>query len=71
MQNSKQLITDYTETPDPDAPFGALGIGEATPCPVLPAIANAVYDAIGVQICHLPLEPETVLRAIAEKPSNK
>lgn len=71
MDMPKQLITAYTETPDPDAPFGALGIGEATPCPVLPAIANAVYDAIGIQICHLPLEPETVLRAIAEKPSNK
>lgn len=64
MDMPRQLITDYVESPDEDGPFGALGIGEATPCPVLPAISNAIYDAIGVLIPELPLTPERVLKAI-------
>lgn len=63
----RQLITDFVENPDEDAPYGALGIGEATPCPVLPAISNAVYDAIGVLIPDLPLDPDHVLKAIMSK----
>ena len=46
----KEMICDYLEYPDEEAPYGALGIGEATPCPVAPAIANALYDAIGERL---------------------
>lgn len=62
-----QMKVDFLQTADPDGPYGALGIGEATPCPVLPAIANAVYNAVGVQISALPLTPERVLKAIQSK----
>jgi CO/xanthine dehydrogenase Mo-binding subunit len=41
------------------------GIGESSLPPVLPAIANAVYNAVGVRITDLPLTPEKVLRALA------
>lgn len=67
MDMPRELIADYLENPDMDGPFGALGIGEATPCPVLPAIANALYDAIGVRICELPLTPERVLDSIRKQ----
>lgn len=67
MDMPKEMICDFVEYPDEDAPFGALGIGEATPCPVSPAIANALYDAIGVRIYELPMSPQNVLKAISEK----
>ncbi len=52
---------------EPSGPFGAKGIGEPACVPTAPAIANAVYDAIGVRIKDLPLTPEKILAAIKEK----
>ncbi len=53
------------EIPEPFAPFGAKGIGEATLTPTAPAVANAVADAVGISLDHLPLNPERVLAALA------
>lgn len=55
------------ERPAPDGPYGAKGPGEMCANPVLPAIANAIYDAVGVDIDTLPITPEKVLRAIRDK----
>lgn len=55
------------ETDDPFGPFGAKGIGEPGLVPTAPAIANAIYDAIGVRIKELPITPEKILRALKEK----
>ncbi len=55
------------ETYDKDGPYGAKGIGEPGCVPTAPAVANAVYDAIGVRINDLPITPEKVLAAIREK----
>jgi len=55
------------ETEDPDGPFGAKGIGEPGCVPTAPAIANAIYDAVGVRIKDLPMTPERVLAAIRER----
>ena len=55
------------ETFDKDGPYGAKGIGEPGCVPTAPAIANAVYDAVGVRIKDLPITPEKVLAAIKEK----
>ncbi len=55
------------ETDDPDGPYGAKGIGEPGCVPTAPAIANAIYDAIGVRITDLPITPERVLMAIKKK----
>ncbi|SLN64176.1 xanthine dehydrogenase family protein molybdopterin-binding subunit [Roseisalinus antarcticus] len=52
------------ERPAPDAPFGGKGPGEMCANPVLPAIANAVYNAVGVRIDALPITPEKILRGI-------
>ncbi|MBW2002950.1 MAG: xanthine dehydrogenase family protein molybdopterin-binding subunit, partial [Deltaproteobacteria bacterium] len=55
------------EPGDEGGPFGAKGIGEPGLVPTAPAIANAVYDAIGVRIRDLPITPEKVLAALKEK----
>ena len=55
------------EHPDPDGPFGAKGVGENSVLLGGAVIANAVADAIGVPIDHLPIRPEAVLKAIAAK----
>lgn len=52
------------ERPAPDAPFGGKGPGEMCANPVLPAVANAVFDAVGVRCDELPITPEKILRGI-------
>ncbi|MFQ5692255.1 MAG: xanthine dehydrogenase family protein molybdopterin-binding subunit, partial [Nitrospinota bacterium] len=61
-------MEDYLiETPVEQGPYGARGIGETSITPPSPAIANAVFDAVGVRIHDLPITPEKVLRALREK----
>ncbi|HXK29310.1 MAG TPA: xanthine dehydrogenase family protein molybdopterin-binding subunit, partial [Candidatus Binatia bacterium] len=48
-------------------PYGAKGAGEIACVPVLACIANAIYNAVGVRLTKLPLNPENVLRALREK----
>ena len=48
------------ETPDKNGPFGAKGIGESALIPVAPAIANAIFDAVGVRIKDLPIKAEKI-----------
>jgi len=48
-------------------PYGAKGIGESGTFGVSPAIANAIYDAVGVRITSLPITPEKVFQAIHMK----
>ncbi|MBM4114136.1 MAG: hypothetical protein FJ253_12330, partial [Phycisphaerae bacterium] len=55
------------EEGDPAGPYGAKSIGELGVVPAAPALANAVYDAVGVRIRDLPITPDKVLRALAEK----
>ena len=55
------------EDPDPIGPLGVKGIGEPAMVPTIPAIMNAIYDAVGVRITHLPATPEKVLMAIRAK----
>lgn len=52
------------ERPAEDAPYGGKGPGEMCANPVLPAIANAVYNAVGVRVDKLPITPEKILRGI-------
>jgi len=59
------------ETDEQAGPFGAKGIGEPGLVPTAPAIANAIYDAVGVRIKDLPITPEKVLKALKEKEQEK
>ena len=55
------------ESIDQDGPYGAKEATETTNIAVVPAIANAIYDAIGVRIKDLPITPEKILKALEEK----
>ncbi len=55
------------ETNDQEGPFGAKGVGEPGLVPTAPAIANAIYDAIGVRITDLPMTPEKILAALKRR----
>jgi 4-hydroxybenzoyl-CoA reductase subunit alpha len=58
------------DTDDIHGPFGGKEAGEGLTIPTAPAIANAIYDAIGVSIKSLPITPEKILRALKEKEGN-
>jgi CO/xanthine dehydrogenase Mo-binding subunit len=62
-----KLESIIVETDDPQGPFGAKGVGEMGGTPTAAAIANAIYDAIGVRLTTVPMTPERVLKALIEK----
>jgi len=59
-----QIETVLIETEDPLGPFGAKGVGEMGGTPTAAAVANAIYDALGVRLTTLPMTPERVLQAL-------
>jgi hypothetical protein len=61
------VVTYLIEDPDPNGPFGAKEVGQGPLLPVPPAIANAVYDAVGVRIDEVPITPEKVRKALRDK----
>jgi xanthine dehydrogenase molybdenum-binding subunit len=61
-----KIIPIIVETGEPTGPFGAKGVGECGLVGTAPAIANAIYDAVGVRIKELPLTPERVLAGLRE-----
>ncbi|MFQ5552748.1 MAG: molybdopterin cofactor-binding domain-containing protein [Thermoplasmata archaeon] len=56
--------TILVETVDPEGPFGAKECGQGPLLPVIPAVANAVHDAIGVRFHEIPITPDKVLSAL-------
>ena len=62
-----EMDTVLVEDPDPNCPFGAKEVGQGPLLPVMPAVANAIYDAIGVRIDELPITPDKILKALARK----
>ena len=64
-----QIESVVLEYPSVDGPYGVKGVGEMTANSPLPAIVNAIYDAVGVWITELPVTPERLLRALeAQEP---
>ena len=62
-----EIITDLIEAPDPNGPFGAKEVGQGPLLSIMPAVANAVYDAIGVRIDEVPITPDKIMRALDDK----
>jgi carbon-monoxide dehydrogenase large subunit len=62
-----EMVPILVETIHDRGPYGAKGLGEPALAPTAPAIANAVYDAVGVRIRELPITPDKVLKALDEK----
>jgi CO/xanthine dehydrogenase Mo-binding subunit len=61
------IETVILESPNPTHPFGIRGCGEHSIIPPAGAIANAIYDAVGVRLNSMPMAPHKVQAAIAEK----
>lgn len=55
------------ESCDPEGPMGAKECGEGALAPIIPAVANAVYDAVGIRLTEVPMTPERVLKALEKK----
>jgi 4-hydroxybenzoyl-CoA reductase alpha subunit len=62
-----EVVTELVEDPDPNCPFGAKEVGQGPLLPVMPAVANAIYDAVGVRIDELPITPDKILKALELK----
>ena len=63
-QDIPELVTVLVEHAEGNGPYQGKAIGENPISPVAPAIANAVYDAVGVRITDLPVTAEKVLAAL-------
>ncbi len=66
-----EVETILIEDPDPNCPFGAKEVGQGPLLPVMPAVANAIFDAVGVRIDELPITADKVLRALELKAQGK
>jgi len=66
-----EVVTELVEEPDPQGPFGAKEVGQGPLLPIMPALANAVYDAVGVRIDEVPITPEKIMKALTEKKAGR
>ncbi len=66
-----EIHTILVETDDPEGPFGAKEAGQGPLLPVIPAVANAVYNAVGVRVDEIPISPEKVLKGLELKKRGK
>src|SRR5260370_33029808 len=60
-----EVVTVLIEEPDPRGPFGAKEVGQGPLLPIMPAVANAVYDAVGVRIDEIPVTPAKIMKTPA------
>ncbi len=65
-------VTSYIiEDPDPNGPFGAKEVGQGPLLPMMPAVANSIFDAVGVRVDQVPIAPHMVRQAIEAKERGK
>jgi len=67
LKEAPRQTIEFLETPDPIGAFGARGIGEHSVIGIAPAILNAIYDAIGVDLYEIPATPDVIKQALAKK----
>ncbi|MEN0061984.1 MAG: molybdopterin cofactor-binding domain-containing protein [Myxococcota bacterium] len=65
--DTPRIASSIVESIDPGGPYGAKEAGEGPLHPAIPAIANAIYDAVGVRLRTMPFSPERLRAAIVEK----
>ena len=64
VEMPREIRSIFIETNEPTGPFGAKALSEPCVTVPAPAIANAIYNAVGVRIRELPITPEKILRAL-------
>jgi len=62
-----EMVSYMIETNDERGPYGAKEAGQGPLLPIMPALANAIFDAVGVRIDQVPIHPDMVLKALHEK----
>ncbi|MEE8471922.1 MAG: molybdopterin cofactor-binding domain-containing protein [Dehalococcoidia bacterium] len=70
-QDAPELKTVCVDILEPQGPYGAKEVGECARAAVIPAIANAIYDAVGVRVKTLPITPDKILQGLREKSEAK
>jgi CO/xanthine dehydrogenase Mo-binding subunit len=65
--DTPELHALIVESIDPEGPYGAKEAGEGPLHPALPALSNAIYDAVGIRLRELPFTPGRVLAALRAK----
>jgi CO/xanthine dehydrogenase Mo-binding subunit len=65
--DTPDLESYIVESDDPGGPYGAKEAGEGPLHPAIPAIANALHDAVGIRIRELPFYPQRVLKLLRER----
>ena len=58
------VTTFFIEEPDGAGPFGAKEVGQGPLLPIMPALSNAVFDAVGARVKQIPITPQCVLKAL-------
>ena len=66
-----EVVTFLIEDSDPNGPFGAKEVGQGPLLPIPPAVANGIFDAVGVRVDEVPATPEKVLKALQWKAQGK
>lgn len=65
--DTPEIETILVDTDDPEGPYGAKEAGQGPLLPVMPAIANAIYNAVGVRVDEVPVTAEKILKGLEEK----
>jgi 4-hydroxybenzoyl-CoA reductase subunit alpha len=71
FEEMPKVTTYLIEEPDPAGPFGAKEVGQGPLLPIPPACANAVFDAVGVRVDQVPIQPHLVLKALDARAKGK
>jgi len=71
MHDMPEVCVEIIENPDPNGPFGAKEVGQGPLLPIMPAIANAVFDAVGVRIDEVPITAVKILKALEMKAAGR
>ena len=64
---SPEITSFIVEHPTADGPYGAKGVGEICLIPTIPAITNAIYNAVGVRVDDLPVDQEKIVMELKKK----
>jgi 4-hydroxybenzoyl-CoA reductase subunit alpha len=67
FEDMPPVTTYLIEEPDPQGPFGAKEVGQGPLLPIMPAVANAIHDAVGVRVDQVPIHPHMILKGLQAK----
>jgi 4-hydroxybenzoyl-CoA reductase subunit alpha len=64
FEDMPPVTTYLIEDPEPEGPFGAKEVGQGPLLPMMPAVANSIFDAVGVRVDQVPIHPHMILKAL-------